>query len=122
MLLILGYMLVFAASFIKPPAGPPSMIFYPGWVTNWVSVPDPYYGCVLIGDKWFNDVSGRAFTGREFVDRINTSKPWRVRVLVDRHLFSFGKAYSIFRRLRDEIHVRTTIFVELCWMETTYSP
>jgi hypothetical protein len=122
MFVIFGYFLMIAATFNKPPAGPPSVIVYPSWVMNWVSLPEPEFACGLYSDKMFIDILGGTITDREFVDLINNSKPWTVRVVVDRHFFSFGRACSIFRRLREEINVKTTIYVELCWMEDTYSP
>src|SRR5262245_13113912 len=109
-----GWMLLIAGWFSAPLNAEPTVIFVPGWVLNYVSLPEPDFACNLRTTELFADVLGYQFDVSELQDMILADRPQVIRVLVDMNKFPPGQVLATVKKIRAgwDRKTKATIFVQ----------
>jgi len=126
-----SWLLLIAGSFIAPLYGPPTVIFVPGWVLNWVSLPESDFSCHLVTTGRFADVLGTEgdVEGLKYLryrDAANPDgRPDIVRVLVDLNQLSpIDVLRTTVPRIRSgwDLKRKVIFFFEFCRVEHGHVP
>jgi hypothetical protein len=98
----------------------PTVVFVPGWVLNWVSLPEADFACELRTRETFADILGTQFRLDNLQDMVAHRSSSVIRVHVDQNHFSPAQALPIFARVRKDWSTKgnTIIFVTFFRVET----